>query len=108
MSDDKRYAVIMTGAFLLALTIFAVGMTGCTTMTAACADGKSTVSYQGSNLLSAAPISASCLNTGNGPVVSITGTDLSQLAALVAQYLAATGGGVPVTPKPAPSAVPTP
>lgn len=80
---------------------------GCTTIALSCPDGKSTLTYRGTNLLSPATTAASCTSNGAGPMASITGTDLSQLAAMVAKTMAASQGipSVPVAaPTPAPEA----
>jgi hypothetical protein len=91
-----------------------LALAGCTTISLTCPDGISTVSYKGTNVLSPAATTASCLNSGTGPIASVSGVDLSQLEAAVMSGLAASGQlPIPVAkptaiPTPAPSAVPTP
>ena len=82
-----------------------IALAGCTQISLTCPDGVSTLSYRGSNVLSPAATTASCLNSGTGPIASISGVDLSQLEAAVMSGLAASGQ-LPI-PKPAPTAIPS-
>ena len=84
-----------------------IALAGCTQISLTCPDGVSTLSYRGSNVLSPAATTASCLNSGTGPIASISGVDLSKLEAAVMSGLAASGQLPMPIPKPAPTAIPS-
>lgn len=86
-----------------------LALAGCATATIDCPDGKSMMTWRGTNLLSQQPTTVSCNATATGAVGSVSGTDLSQIAGLVATYLATQGVPAPVVAQPRPPvAAPSP